>query len=74
MLVKTNELSFKDYYKHLVEDGKSAMKISAVVREAICKKLEITEKTFYNKLNGDSFTQIELEAIDNILVELKPER
>jgi len=41
-------MSFKDYYSSLKN-------LHVELRDKICEKLEISEKTFYNKLNDDSF-------------------
>lgn len=41
-------MSFKNYYSSLKNQH-------VELRDRICKALDITQKTFYNKLNDDSF-------------------
>ena len=54
------KLSFADYYKSLSE-------LQGELRNRICSKLEISYKTFYNKINQDSWSGIERTAIDQII-------
>lgn len=53
------KMSFKDYYS-LVDT------IKVDLRYKIMAALEISEKTFYNKLNSDNWTALEREKIDQI--------
>jgi len=55
-------LNFSDYYKNLSE-------LQADLRSKVCDKLEISYKTFYNKINSDSWSTIEREAIAKIVEE-----
>lgn len=55
-------LNFSDYYKNLSE-------LQADLRNKVCDKLEISYKTFYNKINSDSWSTIEREAIAKIVDE-----
>ena len=59
-------LNFSDYYKNLSE-------LQGELRNRICHKLEISYKTFYNKINGDSWSNIEREAIGKIVDEFNVE-
>ncbi len=55
-------LNFSDYYKTLSE-------LQSDLRNKVCDKLEISSKTFYNKINADSWSTIEREAIARIVEE-----
>ena len=55
-------LNFSDYYKNLSE-------LQGALRNKVCDKLEISYKTFYNKINADSWSFIEREAIACIVEE-----
>lgn len=57
-------LNFSDYYKNLSE-------LQGELRNLICDKLEISYKTFYNKINADSWSNIEREAIAQIVEKFK---
>jgi hypothetical protein len=58
-----NKLSFKDYYKRFTE-------LQVELRDRICTELEFSStKTFYNKTNNDSWTNLERAAIENIITE-----
>lgn len=63
-----DNLSFSAYYEHL-------KKLHLELRDEICKKLNVSEKTFYNKLNSNSFSPAEshviLELLPNITEKLK---
>lgn len=54
---KAEKMSFKDYYFSLKSN----------LREKICCKLEISEKTFYNKLRDDSFDNPQRVIIAEII-------
>lgn len=53
------KMNFKDYYSFV--DG-----IQKELRTKIMEKLEISQKTFYNKINADSWTAIEREKVEEI--------
>jgi hypothetical protein len=55
-------LNFSDYYKNLSE-------LQGDLRNKVCDKLEISYKTFYNKINSDAWSNIEREAIAKIVEE-----
>jgi len=57
-------MNFPDYYQKISNLPKD-------LRLKITEKLEISRKTFYNKLKNNSFSEIELEAISTIVNELK---
>jgi hypothetical protein len=59
--MNTNQenMSFKNYYSSLKT-------LHVELRDRICKALEFSEKTFYNKLNGDSFDYPEKLVISKI--------
>lgn len=59
-----SNLNFSDYYKNLSE-------LQPDLRNRICDKLEISYKTFYNKINADSWSTVEREAIAKIVEEFK---
>lgn len=52
-------MSFKDYY---VELGNTQSEL----RDTILAELEITKKTFYNKLNADSWSSLERAKVEEI--------
>jgi len=60
------KINFTDYYK-------SFFTIQGELRERICAKLEISLKTFYNKINADSWSAIEREAIEKIVDQINQE-
>ena len=60
---KLVKMSFKDYYKSLSE-------IQYDLKSRVMSKLEISEKTFYNKMNDESWSPVEIEAIESIKVEM----
>ncbi|OFX56316.1 MAG: hypothetical protein A2066_13020 [Bacteroidetes bacterium GWB2_41_8] len=60
MRPKKAKMSFTDYYTNLKN-------IQAELRDKICQKLEISEKTFYNKLNNDTFDYPQKVVIAQIL-------
>jgi len=60
---KILKMSFKDYYKSLSE-------IQYDLKSRVINKLNISEKTFYNKMNDESWSQVEIEAIESIKVEM----
>ncbi len=62
----SGKLNFTDYYKSYSES-------QGELRRRICDRLEISFKTFYNKMNGNSWTTIELEAIEKIVNDLNTE-
>lgn len=62
METSKEKISFQDYYKNLSF-------VQGELRAKICDKLEISYKTFYNKINSDSWTTIEREAIEKIMDE-----
>lgn len=59
---KQNNLSCKAYYDELKKEHLE-------VRDRICDKLGISVKTFYNKINNSSFSEVELEVVASILNE-----
>lgn len=66
MEIADKKISFQDYYKGLAE-------LQGDLRNRICTKLEITPKTFYNKINADSWSTLEREAIEKIVDEIHNE-
>lgn len=54
------KMTFEDYYLNLRD-------ASRLLREQICNRLEISHKTFYNKRNDNSWTNIEREIISQLL-------
>lgn len=60
MNAKQDKISLKAYYEIL-------KRLHLELRDEICTALAISEKTFYNKLNNDSFTPAELHLISEIL-------
>jgi hypothetical protein len=60
VITKTeSKMNFKDYYSFVDT-------IKEDLRSKIMEVLEISQKTFYNKLNADSWTKIELEKVEEI--------
>ena len=55
----TLKMSLKDYYRLLGS-------IQSEFKEKVLEALEISEKTFYNRLNSDKFSTIEREKIAQI--------
>lgn len=53
-------MSFQDYYSSLKTQY-------TVLRDKICKKLGISEKTFYNRLSENNFTYPEQVVISEII-------
>ncbi|MDD4374191.1 MAG: hypothetical protein PHG67_09765 [Bacteroidales bacterium] len=53
-------MSFKDYYSKLDQ-------IQSEIRDEIVAELDISTKTFYNRMNKDSWTKLERAAIDRII-------
>jgi uncharacterized protein YecE (DUF72 family) len=51
--------TLKDYYKEKMEAGSK-------FKEQILKELEISNATFYNLLNNNSFTKLQWEKIQEI--------
>jgi hypothetical protein len=60
------KISFQDYYKRLSE-------LQVDLRDRICSELEFSTKTFYNKINNDSWTALERVAIDKITADFNTE-
>jgi len=59
------KITFTDYYKNLAE-------LQSELRDRIIDKLEFRSKmTFYNKINNDSWTALEREAVEKIVAEFK---
>lgn len=56
------KISFTDYYKQFAE-------LQSDLRKLVCEKLNISEKTFYNKINADSFNDLERTAIAKVVNE-----
>jgi hypothetical protein len=57
---KRLKMSFKDYYSKLDQ-------IQSEIRDEIVAELDISTKTFYNRMNKDSWTKLERAAIDRII-------
>lgn len=57
---KQIQMSFAAYYNSL-------KKLHVELRSKICSSLEISEKTFYNKFNGNSFSYPEKLVIASIV-------
>lgn len=57
---KQDKMNFQDYYNSLKTQYLE-------VRNEICVKLEISEKTFYNKLNDNNFTYPQQVVIAQLL-------
>ncbi|MDA3943677.1 MAG: hypothetical protein PF694_09085 [Bacteroidetes bacterium] len=53
-------MSFKDHYSQLD-------KLQSEIRTEIISELDISRKTFYNRLNNDSWNKLERIAIEKIL-------
>lgn len=53
-------MNFKDYYDSL-------SKVPSDLKKKICEKLEISDKTFYNKMNDNSFDYPQKLVISMIL-------
>jgi hypothetical protein len=67
MALLNENLSLSDYYKGLSE-------LQTILRDRIIEKLEFkSPKTFYNKLNADSWSTIEREAIQKIIDDFNSE-
>jgi hypothetical protein len=61
------KMSFTDYYKSLPD-------IQVEIRDRICDRLEFnSKKTFYNKLNNNSWSAIEREAVEQIVTDFELE-
>ena len=66
METTNSKLNFTDYYKNLPE-------IQSELKKRIIDRLGISDKTFYNKINSDSWNAIEREAIENIVESYRAE-
>jgi len=65
VIITQEKLNFTDYYKNLPE-------LQTELRDRIIEKLEFKSKmTFYNKINNDSWTAVEREAVEKIVEEFK---
>jgi hypothetical protein len=60
-------MNFKDHY--YIKLGQTQKRF----REKVCERLQIKTRTFYLKLNGNSWTQLEREALDKIIKEEEEE-
>lgn len=56
-------MNFKDYYKRLSE-------AQIELRERVKKGLDISDKTFYNRLNADSWSDVEREFIQTAIQDI----
>lgn len=56
-------MSFKEYYSDLKG-------LQAEMKNRIIERLEITDKTFYNRLNNNQWKKHELELIEKIKEEV----
>lgn len=56
---KSVKMSFRDYYE-------LSTKLTSTLREEIIRKLNISYRTYYNKLNNDSWTPAERQMLDSI--------
>jgi hypothetical protein len=55
------KMNLLDYYKSLPD-------LQVEIRDRICERLEFnSKKTFYNKINNDSWSTIEREAVEEIV-------
>lgn len=60
---KLVKMSFKDYYKSLSE-------LQLDLRSKVMERFGISEKTFYNKMNEESWSPAELDEIQKIQADL----
>jgi len=60
METTSKKLNFTDYYKNLPE-------IQSEIKKRVLERLGISDKTFYNKINSDSWNAIEREAIELVV-------
>lgn len=61
MIENVENMTFNDYYNQLKDEFPT-------FRRRVCQELEISYKTFYNKMNGESsWTRPEQEMIAKIL-------
>lgn len=58
----TTKMNFADYYKNVSE-------LQAELRSLVCSKLDISLKTFYNRINDDSWSDMERATIDKVVLE-----
>ena len=63
---KELKMSFKDYYKSLSE-------LQGDLKNRVMERLAISDKTFYNRMNEDSWSPIEIEAIHKIQADMARE-
>ena len=56
---KCVKMSCRDYYE-------LSTKLTSALREEIIRKLNISYRTYYNKLNNDSWTPAERQMLDAI--------
>lgn len=59
---KCVKMSFRDYYE-------LSTKLTSALREEIIRKLNISYRTYYNKLNNDSWTPAERQMLDAIYID-----
>ena len=55
----TVKMSFIDYYE-------LSEKLKAALRDEIMKALDISQKSFYNKLKDDSWSALEREKLEQV--------
>jgi hypothetical protein len=56
-------MNYKDYYKELAE-------LQAEFKDLVKKKLSISDKTFYNKINSDSWSDLERTVLADAKAEI----
>jgi len=59
-------MNFTDYYKNLPE-------LQSEIKKRIIERLSISDKTFYNKINSDSWNDLEREAINTVVENYRTE-
>ncbi len=60
MVPNDEKISFKAHYEYLIKGASE-------LRERICRELNITRRTFYNKLSNNSFSNPEKLIIAQIM-------
>jgi hypothetical protein len=56
-------MNYKDYYKELAE-------LQSEFKDLVKKKLSISDKTFYNKINSDSWSDLERTVLADAKAEI----
>ncbi len=66
MVTNNEKMNFSDYYKSFTE-------LTGTLKKRVCEKLQISEKTFYNRVKNNSWSLLEQEAVDTIVKEIQDE-